>query len=126
MLHIATARDGVLSATLDSIGQGTNHMPVTAVEFKDSKLTFSIDAAPTLVRRQGRQGHDGDRVIYLLRCGVTQQVAERAVILRRGSRIKLPDAIIKATAESEGRVLNTRNACDFPASTPGMHIPNTI
>ena len=101
-------------------------MPVTSVEFKDSKLTFSIDAAPTLVRRQGRQGHDGDRLIYLSRCGVTQQAAEGAVIIRRGSRIKLPEAIIKATAESEGRVLNTRNVRGFPASTPGIHIPYAI
>jgi predicted nucleic acid-binding protein len=53
-------------------------------------------------------------------------VAERAVIIRRGSRIKLPDAIIMATAESEGRVLITRNTRDLPASTRGIHIPYTI
>jgi predicted nucleic acid-binding protein len=57
---------------------------------------------------------------------LTQEVAERAVIIRRGSRMKLPDAIIKATAESDGRVLITRNTRDFPASTPGIHIPYTI
>jgi predicted nucleic acid-binding protein len=54
---------------------------------------------------------------------LTQEVAERALIIRRRSRIKLPDAIIKATAESEGRVLITRNTRDSPASTPGIHIP---
>jgi hypothetical protein len=53
-------------------------------------------------------------------------VAERAFILRGGSKIKLPDAIIQATAESLGRVLVTRNTRDFPAGTPGVRIPYTL
>jgi hypothetical protein len=53
-------------------------------------------------------------------------VAERAFLLRRSSRIKLPDAIIQATAEGAGRVLITRNTRDFPASTPGVRIPYTL
>jgi hypothetical protein len=53
-------------------------------------------------------------------------VAERAFLLRRSSRIKLPDAIIQATAEGAGRVLITRNTRDLPASTPGVRIPYTL
>jgi hypothetical protein len=53
-------------------------------------------------------------------------VAERAFLLRRSGRIKLPDAIIQATAEGAGRVLITRNTRDFPASTPGVRIPYTL
>jgi predicted nucleic acid-binding protein len=53
-------------------------------------------------------------------------VAERAFPLRRSSRIKLPDAIIQATAESAGRLLITRNTRDFPASTPGVRIPYSL
>ena len=53
-------------------------------------------------------------------------VAERAFLLRRSSRIKLPDAIIQATAEAAGRVLITRNTRDFPAGTPGVWIPYTL
>jgi hypothetical protein len=40
--------------------------------------------------------------------------------------MKLPDAIIQATAEGAGRVLITRNTRDFPASTPGVRIPYTL
>ena len=50
-------------------------------------------------------------------------VAERAVLLRRGSKTKLPDAIIQATAEGAGRLLITRNTRDFPAGTAGVRIP---
>jgi len=53
---------------------------------------------------------------------LTQEVAERAVSIRRSNRIKLPDAIIQATAERDRRVLITRNTRDF-TSTSGVHIP---
>jgi hypothetical protein len=61
---------------------------------------------------------------YTLTFGV--DVAERAFLLRRSSRNKLPDAIIQATAEAAGRVLITRNTRDFPAGTPGVRIPYTL
>ena len=54
---------------------------------------------------------------------LTPDVAERAVAIRRAKRIKLPDAIIQATAEIDGRVLITRNSRDFPAAAPGIHVP---
>jgi predicted nucleic acid-binding protein len=50
-------------------------------------------------------------------------VAERAFLLRRTNRVKLPDAIIQATAEESGRILITRNTRDFPPGTPGVLIP---
>jgi predicted nucleic acid-binding protein len=53
-------------------------------------------------------------------------VAERAFLLRRANRIKLPDAIIQATAEGSGRVLVTRNTRDFAPGTPGVRIPYTL
>ena len=53
-------------------------------------------------------------------------VAERAYLLRRSNRIKLPDAIIQATAENAGRVLITRNTRDFPVGTPRVRIPYTL
>jgi len=57
---------------------------------------------------------------------LTAEVAERAFLLRRASGIKLPDAIIQATAEGSGRILITRNTRDFPPGTPGVRIPYTI
>jgi predicted nucleic acid-binding protein len=53
-------------------------------------------------------------------------VAERAFLLRRANRIKLPDAVIQATAEESGRILITRNTRDFPSGTPGVLIPYTL
>ena len=53
-------------------------------------------------------------------------VAERAFLLRRTNRIKLPDAVIQTTAEDSGRVLITRNSRDFPLGTPGVRIPYTL
>ena len=57
---------------------------------------------------------------------VDAEVAERAFQLRRTNRIKLPDAIIQATAEGSGRVLITRNSRDFPPGTPGVLIPYSL
>jgi hypothetical protein len=43
-LHIA-AKEGSLTATFDSIDQGVNGVPITAISLKDSKLVFTVDAA---------------------------------------------------------------------------------
>jgi predicted nucleic acid-binding protein len=51
------------------------------------------------------------------------EIAEAAVQLRREHRLKLPDAIIWATAQAEQCVLVTRNTKDFPAGQPGVRFP---
>jgi predicted nucleic acid-binding protein len=56
-------------------------------------------------------------------CPIEPVVAERAVTLRRHRRIRLPDAIIQATAEVHNRLLFTRNTRDFPEGTPGIRVP---
>ncbi len=53
-------------------------------------------------------------------------VSARAVALRRESRIKLPDAIIWATAQVQNRMLVTRNTKDFPESHPGVRMPYSV
>ena len=57
---------------------------------------------------------------------MTREVAERAAMIRRQKRIKMPDAIILATAETAGRQLVTRNVKDFPAGTAGVRVPYRI
>ena len=57
---------------------------------------------------------------------LTAEIAERAVAIRRASKIKLPDAIIQATAEVERRVLITRNTRDFTMGTAGIDVPYTL
>jgi hypothetical protein len=54
---------------------------------------------------------------------VTRRVARDAVALRRAHRIRLPDAIVWASARTESALLVTRNTKDFPAAEPGIRIP---
>jgi pimeloyl-ACP methyl ester carboxylesterase len=44
VLHVAEAKDGGLTATLDSVDQGANGIPVTAILLKNSRLSLAIDA----------------------------------------------------------------------------------
>ena len=52
-----------------------------------------------------------------------EAVAEEAARLRRAHRIKLPDAMIWASARLQDRLLVTRNTKDFPADDPGVRHP---
>ena len=55
---------------------------------------------------------------------IDEEIASRAAALRRERpRLKSPDAIILATAQTRGRVLITRNTRDFPAEMPGIRVP---
>lgn len=53
-------------------------------------------------------------------------VAEKAVEIRRKSRLKLPDAVILASADVAGCILVTRNAKDFSTGDPRVRIPYKI
>jgi predicted nucleic acid-binding protein len=53
-------------------------------------------------------------------------VAERAIIIRRQHKLRLPDAIIWATAMELGWMLVTRNTRDFPETKPGIRVPYRI
>jgi predicted nucleic acid-binding protein len=54
---------------------------------------------------------------------IDRPVAERALVIRRGSRIRLPDAIIQASAEVHAMLLVTRNTRDFDSSSPTVRVP---
>ncbi len=53
-------------------------------------------------------------------------IADEAARIRRGSRIKLPDAVIWATAKVNGALLVTRNTSDFPSDDPFVRIPYSL
>lgn len=55
-----------------------------------------------------------------------QAVAERAVEIRKRNRIKLPDAIIRASAEVNSLLLVSRNSKDLPPDDPGVRVPYQI
>ena len=75
----------------------------------------------------GSNSEDESRIRAFLsafRClPVTTEVAERSFAVRRQRKLKLPDAIILATAETADRLLITRNTRDFPADDPGIRVP---
>ncbi len=55
------------------------------------------------------------------------EIAARAATLRRERpRLRLPDAVILASAQVRGRILVTRNTKDFPAEMPGIRVPYTL
>lgn len=57
---------------------------------------------------------------------LTTDIAEKAVIIRKEKRIKLPDAIIWATAKCNNLVLVTRNTRDFPDHEADVRLPYQI
>ena len=54
---------------------------------------------------------------------VTRPIAREAVAIRKRARIKLPDAIVWASAQHESALLVTRNTKDFPKNDPGVRVP---
>ena len=60
------------------------------------------------------------------RVAIDDRVSELAVGIRRERRIRLPDAIIWASARSIGGLLVTRNTKDFPTGAPGVRVPYSI
>jgi predicted nucleic acid-binding protein len=50
-------------------------------------------------------------------------IAEHAILARRTHRLRLPDAIIWATAQVNQAVLVTRNTKDFNPAWEGVHVP---
>ncbi|MDQ6632171.1 MAG: type II toxin-antitoxin system VapC family toxin [Verrucomicrobiota bacterium] len=57
---------------------------------------------------------------------VEKNVAERVIKIRRLHKLKLPDAIIWATAKELGRILVTRNTKDFSEKDAGIRVPYKI
>jgi predicted nucleic acid-binding protein len=57
------------------------------------------------------------------RIELSAEIARRAVELRRLLRLKIPDAIVLATADKEGCILVTRNAKDFDPDDPRIRVP---
>ena len=55
---------------------------------------------------------------------LSEDIGRRAAAIRVQRRsIKLPDAIIWASAQTSGKILITRNTKDFPAQMPGIRVP---
>jgi predicted nucleic acid-binding protein len=57
---------------------------------------------------------------------INAEVAEVAVTIRRSYRMRLPDAIIWASAQTKSALLISRNTRDFPADVPGIRVPYSL
>jgi hypothetical protein len=54
---------------------------------------------------------------------VDRDVADLSFHIRRQHRLKLPDAVIWATAKSKDTLLITRNLRDFPENETDIRVP---
>ena len=54
------------------------------------------------------------------------EIAAEAVLVRKKFRVRLPDAIVWATARTSSCLLVTRNSKDFSPKEPGVRIPYTV
>ncbi|WP_029308508.1 type II toxin-antitoxin system VapC family toxin [Cupriavidus metallidurans] len=57
---------------------------------------------------------------------VDDAVANQAVTIRKTRRVRLPDAIVWATAQVHSLLLVSRNTKDFPADEPGVRVPYKV
>ncbi|WP_186025038.1 type II toxin-antitoxin system VapC family toxin [Burkholderia gladioli] len=57
---------------------------------------------------------------------VDSAIANRAVEIRKAKKIRLPDAIVWASAQVHSLLLVSRNTKDFPADEPGVRVPYKI
>ena len=53
----------------------------------------------------------------------TRRIARDAVEIRRTAKVRLPDALIWASARAESALFVTRNSKDFPKTDPGVRVP---
>jgi uncharacterized protein len=60
VLHITKEPDGTLKATLDSVDQGANGIPVSAISLKGYQLNLSVDAVHG--RYEGKLSSDGKTI----------------------------------------------------------------
>ncbi len=62
----------------------------------------------------------------LTKVDLTSEIARQAVDERKALGLKLPDAVILATADCEGCILVTRNTKGFDANDPRVRFPYSI
>ncbi|MBV8456589.1 MAG: type II toxin-antitoxin system VapC family toxin [Acetobacteraceae bacterium] len=92
-----------------------DHVAISAITWIEVMV-----GAPSEVRDQTRSFLDGFGLIPL-----DQEVVERTVKLRQTYRVKLPDAIIWASADTRGWLLITRDHA-FPKDHPGIRVPYRV
>lgn len=107
-----------------------NDISAAKAEFKRVKRGWISRVSWIEVLTGGPSAALAETEFFLRRFGVmeiTEEIGRRAADIRRSNkRLKLPDAIIWASAQVSGRILITRNSKDFPVQMPGIRIPYTL
>ncbi len=57
---------------------------------------------------------------------ISRKIAEEAVLIRKTHKIALPDALIYASAKTEGLTLLTRNTKDFNPDWDDVNVPYSL
>ena len=74
--------------------------------------------------RRGSRSPSPHSIVHRgLLVALVRDVAETAVEIRQAHGMKLPDAIVWASARRQGRLLVTRDVKNFPAGEPGVRAP---
>ncbi len=98
------------------------------IRLYESPLISSITWMEVLVGTQDPE--EGQRVRNFLRwfelVPIDQRVSEEAVKIRREKKLRPPDAIVWASAKTNGALLVTRNTKDFPQAAPDVRVPYRI
>jgi predicted nucleic acid-binding protein len=55
--------------------------------------------------------------------GLTEDIADSAIRIRKAHKLKVPDAIVYATAREEGCIIVTRNTKDLKPDWPDVRVP---
>ncbi len=104
-----------------------NGVSEAADEFQryDTRLISQVSWMEVLV---GCRSNEEERLVRAFLdtfevVSIDGMVAESAVMLRRASRMRLPDAIVYATAKTRQTLLVTRDKRDFPVDAPDVRVP---
>jgi len=104
-----------------------NGHAAAAVEILDAEASFisRVTWIEVLAGCKTEQTEEAAREVLsqLTVLEIDSAVSQRTVEVRRTTRLKLPDAIILATARVHGLTLSTRNTKDFDANDPSVRIP---
>jgi len=110
----------ILIDTLNGIEAGVAELTATDDRFVSIITTIEVLAgAPT----RHTESLARELLSSMTLLPLSEDVAEAAVSIRRATRLKLPDAIILATARVHGLTLSTRNTRDFPEGDPNVRVP---
>lgn len=108
----------LLSAFPPALAEARNYTEVVISRITWVEVLVGAPDAPTQQRWES----------FLARFRLVEMdeaVCREAIGLRKHQRLKLPDALIFASARHHGCPFVTRNTRDFPPGTPGVRVPYT-